>query len=115
MADSEVLELYIGADQAPYWDIYTTPAHTANQTMTGWSTQLEIRHTTPDDAIVLANSGTIGNGLDTDTRVTVAIAAADITHPEGRNYYGTLWRTGSGTKYPLWSGPVRLIKPAATS
>ena len=87
----------------------------ANQTMTGWSTQLEIRHTTPDDAIVLANSGTIGNGLDTDTRVTVAIAAADITHPEGRNYYGTLWRTGSGTKYPLWSGPVRLIKPAATS
>lgn len=40
---------------------------------------------------------------------------ADITHPEGRNYYGTLWRTGSGTKYPLWSGPVRLIKPAATS
>ena len=114
MADSEVLELYIGADQAPYWDIYTTPAHTANQTMTGWSTQLEIRRT-PDDAIVLANSGTIGNGLDTDTRVTVAIAAADITHPEGRSYYGTLYRTGSGTTYPLWNGPVRLIKTAALS
>jgi hypothetical protein len=29
MVDSQVLELYIGADQAPYWDIYTTPAHTA--------------------------------------------------------------------------------------
>ena len=114
MVDSQVLELYIGADQAPYWDIYTTPAHTADQTMTGWSTQLEIRRVT-DDSIVLAKTGTVGNGNSTDTRVTIAIAAADITFPEGRNYYGSLWRTGSGTKYPLWSGPVRLIKPAATS
>lgn len=114
MADSALLELYIGADQAPYWDIYTTPAHTANQPCTGWTTQLEIRRSS-DDAVVLANSGSVGDGLSTDTRVTVTIAAADITAREGRNYYGTLWRTGSGTKYPLWSGPVLLIKPAATS
>ena len=114
MVDSQVLELYIGADQAPYWDIYTTPAHTADQTMTGWSTQLEIRRT-DGDAVILAKTGSIGNGNSTDTRVTVSIAAADITAKEGRNYYGSLWRTGSGTKYPLWSGPVILKKPAATS
>lgn len=119
MADSESLELVIGADQAPYWDVTTTPGGATFQNMTGWAMEFDIRRT-GDDALVLSIAGaSISTGDDdlghTGARATVTIAAAALTHPAGRDYYGTLWRTGTGTKTPVWIGPVVLRKAAATA
>ena len=124
MADDGTLTIHMTADQAPYFDVYTTPAHTTTQNMTGYALKFVIRRTVngrPDQTATglvcsktTADGISIGDGAGTGSRATVTITDADITSwTPGRNYRGTLWRTDDGSDTPLWDGPVVLLEAAA--
>lgn len=115
MADESTLELWMAADQTPYWNVTTTEGGATPQAMTGWSLQFVIRRRS-DSALVVskttASGIAIGNGNGTDDRATVTIGETDITGwTPGREYEGALWRTD--TDVPLWAGTVWLRKAAA--
>jgi hypothetical protein len=115
MATQSTLTLYANADHTLRIDVKTEDGGDTPQTMTGWALAFYVRRV-PDDALVCSYTTaagiTIGNGDGTDDRATVSIVDTEITHPAGRNYYGSLWRTDSGSDIPLWEGPV-VIRRAA--
>lgn len=126
MADHGILTLAIASDQAPYWDVTTTPGGSTYQDMTGWAMQFVIRRAQPNGrpdqtaaGLVISKSTggggiTIGNGLGTGSRATVTITDADITKwPPGDKYLGALWRTDDGNDLTVWDGPVTLLEAAA--
>jgi hypothetical protein len=124
MADDGTLTIHMTADQAPYFDVYTTPAHTTTQNMTGYALKFVIRRTVngrPDQtatglvfSATTASGISIGDGAGTGSRATVTITDADITSwTPGRNYRGALWRTDDGSDTPIWDGPVVLLEAAA--
>lgn len=125
MADNDTLTLYIASDQAPYFEVTTTPRGSTPQTMTGWALKFVIRAVRNgrpvQDATGLVMSATtgggtisIGDGNGTGSKATVTITDADIVNwPPGRSYSGSLWRTDDGSDTPLWAGPVVLLEAAA--
>lgn len=115
MTDHEALELYMAADQAPYFDVTTTAGGATPQTMTNWDLAFVVRDGR-GNAVVAKTTGsgiTIGNGSGTDDRATVTITETDISEgwAEGRMYRGALWRTD--TDVPLWDGVVHLRRAAS--
>ena len=121
MADDGTLTIHMTADQEPYFDVYTTPAHTTTQNMTGYALKFVIRRTVngrPDQTatglVFSTTSVTLSNGNGTNDKATVTITDADITSwTPGRNYRGALWRTDDGSDTPIWDGPVVLLEAAA--
>ena len=118
MSDSGTLELTMAADQAPYWEVTTTPGGSTPQAMSGWAMQLVIRRITDDSLVVSKTTGSsqisIGAGSGASSRATATITDADIVGwQEGRHYYGSLWRTDDGSDTDVWTGPVWLKKAAA--
>lgn len=117
MADHDLLELYMAADQTPYWNVTTTPGGATPQTMTGFSLAFVIRDSKPGGSLVVSKatggSGiTIGDGNGTNDRATVTLAETDIptSWPEGKHYRGSLWRTD--VDVPIWDGVVWLRRAA---
>lgn len=116
MADESTLELWMAADQTPYWDVKTTEGGATPQAMTGWSVAFVVRRRSDNALVVSKATGgsgiTIGDGVGTNDRATVTIGETDITGwTPGREYKGALWRTD--TDVPLWAGPVWLREAAA--
>lgn len=95
-------ELFAGVDHSLVFDVVDSAG--AAQTMTGWALKFVLRRL--DGTLVFEKttvSGiTIGNGVGTDDRATVAVADTDtLGWPGGWDYKYTLWRTDAGSDVPL--------------
>lgn len=115
MPTTPTLTLYLGADHSVRVDVVDAAGDPLN--MTGMALAFVVRQAI-NGALVTSkttDSGiTIGDGLATGDRATIAIGASNLSTgwPATREYRWALWRTDDGSTVPLTDG-IAVLKRAA--
>lgn len=107
--------LTIGEDRPLAYDVKQSDDTTA-QTMTGWALTWELLDRRGGNVVLTKTTAggsiVIGNGVGTNDRATVSIAAADTLALSfgAREYWCTLRRTDAGSAVELAFGTLPLLK-----
>lgn len=106
-------DFFIGEDKTLPFTIYTTPAHTATQNITGWALSWLLKRKESDaDAAAVLTKTTAGGGIALTTPAsglaTVTIEDIDTDALQPGTYHHELKRTDAGSETILSFGRIVL-------